>query len=143
MIRIVAIGKMKEKRLCALTEDFIKRAQKWCPVEVVELKDSNKEKEGQTILRKLNSISAGLVIAMNEHGKNISSHGMADILSKQRSITFIIGGPDGLSKQVLKHANMELSLSKMTFTHEAARFLIAEQIYRGLSINNNHSYHRD
>lgn len=143
MIRVLAIGKMKEKRLSALTDDFITRASKWCPIEVVELKDSNKDKEGEAILRKLDSFSPGLIITMDEHGKNPTSRGVAEILSQHRSLTFIIGGPDGLSDPVRNRADRELSLSKMTFTHETARFLLAEQIYRGLSINNGHSYHRD
>jgi 23S rRNA (pseudouridine1915-N3)-methyltransferase len=143
MIRIIAIGKMKEKRLSALADDFLTRARKWCPIEVVELKDSNKNKEGEAILRKLDSISPGLIIAMDEHGKNMSSRDLASVLSKHRSLTFIIGGPDGLSQKVRNRADMELSLSKMTFTHETARFLLAEQVYRGFSINSGHSYHRD
>ena len=143
MIRILAIGKMKEKRLSALTDDFVTRAKKWCPIEVIELKDSNKDKEGEAILRKLDSFSPSRIIAMDEHGNNPTSRNVAVILSQNRSLTFVIGGPDGLSESVRSRADGELSLSKMTFTHETARFLLAEQIYRGLSINNGHSYHRD
>jgi len=109
MIRILAIGKIKEKRFSALTDDFVARANKWCPIEVIELKDSNKDKEGEAILRKLDSFSPGLIIAMDENGKNPTSRGLAKILSQYRSLTFVIGGPDGLSDSVRSRADRDVS----------------------------------
>jgi len=80
---------------------------------------------------------------MSEEGARITSKGLALLLkSRSEKITFIIGGPDGLSESVKEAADMTLSLSPLTFTHEMAKTLLLEQIYRAVSIINNRRYHK-
>ena len=80
---------------------------------------------------------------MSEEGEIMTSRGLALLLkSRSEKITFIIGGPDGLSESVKESANMTLSLSSLTFTHEMAKAFLLEQIYRAISIINNRQYHK-
>ena len=143
MIRIIAVGKMKDKRLADLADDFLRRLRPMAPVEVVELKDSQIEKEGREMVSKLSSTQGNtLVVAMDEKGNDLTSEGFAQLLGKHGSITLLIGGADGLGAAARKRADITLKLSSMTWTHEMARVLLIEQIYRGFSILNGHPYHR-
>ena len=106
------------------------------------IKDQNPQKEGLKILKHLKSNNS-FNIAMSEEGEITTSRGLALLLkSRSEKITFIIGGPDGLSESVKESANMTLSLSSLTFTHEMAKAFLLEQIYRAISIINNRQYHK-
>lgn len=143
MIRILAVGKMKDKRLAALVGDFQRRLRPLAPAEILEIKDSNPEKEGRELLAKLAGCGTGNpVIALDERGEDLTSVEFAQLLGEQASPVFVIGGPDGLSPEVLAQATRRLRLSAMTLTHEMARLLLVEQIYRGLSILRGRPYHR-
>lgn len=143
MIRIIAVGKMKDKRLAGLADDFLRRLRPMAPVEVIELKDSQIEKEGREMVSKLGSAQGStLVVAMDEKGNDLTSEGFAQLLGKHGSITLLIGGADGLGTAALKRADMTLKLSSMTWTHEMARVLLIEQVYRGFSILKGRPYHR-
>ena len=143
MIRIVCIGKMKDRRLAGLVDEYARRIRPWANLEIVELKDSDPRREGAALLTQLDRIGAGHGVALDERGDAADSHAMAELLASRGSLSFLIGGPDGLDDAVRKRADRLMSLSSMTFTHEMARFILAEQIYRGLAINRNHRYHRD
>jgi 23S rRNA (pseudouridine1915-N3)-methyltransferase len=134
---------MKDKRLAALTGDYLKRMRPWARLEETELKDSDPQREAAAQVAYLDGVGAGYVIGLDEHGPTLTSHEMAKLLGTHGSISFLIGGPDGLGEAAKKRADKLLSLSPMTFTHEMARFILVEQIYRGLAINHNHRYHRD
>jgi 23S rRNA (pseudouridine1915-N3)-methyltransferase len=143
MLKIVAVGKMKDKRLEALLQDYLKRLQPMARLNIIEIKDSNPEKESREMVAKLGSPGGNtLVVAMDEHGDDLTSRQMAKLLGKSGSITFLIGGADGLTQETLQRCNLTVRLSSMTFTHEMARVLLAEQIYRGFSILNGKPYHR-
>ena len=143
MIRIIAVGKMKDKRLAQLADDFLRRLRPMAPVEVTELKDSNTEKEGREMVSRLGSASGNtLVVAMDEKGDDLSSEEFARLLGKHGSITMLIGGADGLGAAAHQRAGRTLKLSSMTWTHEMARVLLIEQIYRGFSILKGRPYHR-
>lgn len=91
--------------------------------------------------------TSSFVVVLDEHGQKLSSTGLADkiraIELNYSHITFIIGGADGVSDSLKKEANYQLQLSNMTFPHALVRVIILEQIYRAISIMNNHPYHRE
>ena len=143
MIRIVAVGRMKDRRLAALLEDYLKRIRPLAPAEVVELKDTGPEREGRDMVARLGSARGKeLVVALDERGDSVSSRELAAILGDHGSIAFLVGGADGLGPAARERADRTVRLSRMTLTHEMARVLLAEQIYRGLSILRGLPYHR-
>jgi 23S rRNA (pseudouridine1915-N3)-methyltransferase len=139
MIRIIAVGKLKDPEISTLCADFAKRIGRWASLEVVELKDQDPKREAATMIAKLGT---GPVHALDEHGDTMTSRKFSKLLASHGSPTFLIGGPDGLGDAARKRADRLLSLSPMTFTHETARYLLLEQVYRGLAIARNHPYHR-
>ena len=144
MIRIVAVGRMKDRRLAALLEDYLKRIRPLASAEVVELKDTGPEREGRDMVARLGSARGKeLVVALDERGDSVSSRELAAILGDHGSIAFLVGGADGLGPAARERADRTVRLSRMTLTHEMARVLLAEQIYRGLSILRGLPYHRD
>lgn len=139
--RFVWIGKTKDKNWKALQEDYLKRLSHFVKCEVVEIRDSAKhessEIEGKRILEMLNPKSFAVLLDIS--GKTLSSHDLsAKIETWQNSaikeVSFIIGGYDGASEAIRERADYLLSLSFLTFTHEMARVILLEQLYRGYSI---------
>jgi len=102
------------------------------------------KKEGELLLAALPK--SAYVIALDEHGKLQSTQTVADKFQKLREtsqpLALLVGGADGLSDQVLQHCDEKWSLSRLTFPHALVRVIVAEQIYRSLSLLNNHPYHR-
>jgi 23S rRNA (pseudouridine1915-N3)-methyltransferase len=143
MIRVLAVGKIKDKRLSGLAADFLQRIGPMAPAEVVELKDTQPDREGRDMVAKLGSPDGHqLVVAMDEKGEDLSSTDLADLLGRHGNICFLIGGADGLGTAARTRADRTLCLSRLTLTHEMARVLLLEQIYRGLSILRGKPYHR-
>lgn len=143
MLRIFAVGKMKDQRLAGLLQDYLKRCRPMAPVEVIEVKDSSQPKEDRDLATKINATpGTGLIVAMDERGAELTSADFAQLLAGTGSISFVIGGADGLGPQIRSLAQRQVRLSSLTFTHEMARMLLAEQIYRGLSILRGKPYHR-
>lgn len=143
MIKIIVVGKMKNKALLELTNEYEKRLSKYDKLTVTELKDSDAKKEGQKQLE-LIAAEKSKVYVLSEEGKCVSSAELANMLEKDLQTggsTFIIGGPYGLDESVKKSADMLLSISPMTFTHEWARAILTEQIYRAKSISAGSGYH--
>ena len=154
-IKIIALGKIKEKFLKDGIEEFKKRLTPYTNFEIVELqpieiKDQNLtekvlEQEGEKILSLVKPTD--YVITMEIKGKQLSSEELAqkikDITNDGNSeLVFIIGSSSGLSINVSNRANFKLSMSKMTFLHQFARLLLVEQIYRSFKILNNETYHK-
>jgi 23S rRNA (pseudouridine1915-N3)-methyltransferase len=143
MIRIIAVGKIKDKRLEGLVEDYRKRIRAMAPVEITEIRDSNPEKEGRDMASRLGSARGSqLVVALDEHGEAMTSRDLASLLGDHGGISFLIGGADGLGADARSRADRSIRLSSFTLTHEMARVLLVEQIYRGLSILRGKPYHR-
>lgn len=145
MIKIICVGKIKEKYLIDLIEDYKLRITKYQKIEIIELKDSNKEKENQEILRVLNEKDFN--ICMDIKGQKLNSEELSNLIDKTftsgfSTITFIIGASDGLTDEVKNKCNYRLSFSDLTFPHGLFRGLLLEQIYRGFKIINNESYHK-
>ncbi|NTV24118.1 MAG: 23S rRNA (pseudouridine(1915)-N(3))-methyltransferase RlmH [Nanoarchaeota archaeon] len=110
----------------------------------IEVKDSSKAEEGNGIVKHIKPGS--YVIALSEEGKAFSSIEFAKLMKQisdeKAYLSFVIGGPDGLSEEVKNRADIIISLSKMTFTHEMCRLFLIEQIYRASMINTDRRYHR-
>jgi 23S rRNA (pseudouridine1915-N3)-methyltransferase len=143
MIRVIAVGKMKDRRLAELTADYARRIVRLAPFETVEVRDSDPDREAVALMGKLGSPAGNeLVIALDEHGPATTSADLARLLGRQGSVAFLVGGADGLGEAARRRADRLLRLSRLTLTHEMARLLLVEQIYRGLSILRNQPYHR-
>jgi 23S rRNA (pseudouridine1915-N3)-methyltransferase len=142
---IIAVGKMKNRSLAALCDDFSKRLKRQGHFELVELKDGDVESEGQRILEALTKRRDARIYAMAEEGSTRSSQKLADELYalQGRPAVFIIGGAYGLSDAVKQRADALLALSPLTFTHEIARMLVCEQLYRAVSIHTGSKYHHE
>ncbi len=154
-IRIILISKNKFDYITAGEQDYLGRLQRYAEVEVLNLKeepitknrsvDEIMEIEGERILAKLDKDY--FIVALHVMGKETTSEEFADFLEENRDfkgakICFIIGGPLGLSQKVLDEANLVLSFSKMTFTHQLIRLLLLEQIYRAFEILKGSEYHK-
>jgi 23S rRNA (pseudouridine1915-N3)-methyltransferase len=145
MIRIITIGKTKEKYIKDGIKDFLTRLKPFHKIDYVELKDKkNIEEEGKDIISK---IKDEFVVVMDERGTECSSKVFAEFIKKKcleesGKIMFVIGSAEGLSEKVKKKANLTIALSQMTYTHEMARLFLLEQVYRGFTIIKGKKYHR-
>jgi 23S rRNA (pseudouridine1915-N3)-methyltransferase len=143
VIRVLAVGKLKDRRLAELAADYARRIRPLAGLEIVELKDQGPPKEARQLLDRLGAGGGHeLVVALDERGEARNSEGLAEVLGTHGSVTFIVGGADGLTDEVRTRADLVLRLSRLTLTHEWARALLLEQIYRGLSILRGMPYHR-
>jgi len=144
MINIICVGKLKDKYLVQMADDYLTRLTKYHKVVITELKDSNIKAEGDLILKLINN--KDYVVTMEIGGKNLSSVELSELIDKTfinyPSITFIIGGSDGIDKRVLEKSNFRLSFGRNTYPHGVFRCLLLEQIYRSFKILNNESYHK-
>lgn len=142
---VIAVGKMKNRSLSALCDDFCKRLKRQGNFELVELKDGDVQSEGRKILDALAKRSEARVFAMAEEGRTRSSQKLASELGglQGQPAVFIIGGAYGLSDAVKARADELFALSPLTFTHEIARMLVCEQLYRAVSIQTGSKYHHD
>jgi 23S rRNA (pseudouridine1915-N3)-methyltransferase len=143
MIRIVAVGRMKDKRLAGLVDEYLQRIKPLARAEIVELKDSDPEREARAMVDRLGSPGGNqLVVALDEKGEAVTSVGLSELLGAHGDVAFLIGGADGLGPAARERADRTLRLSRLTLTHEMARLLLAEQVYRGLTILRGMPYHR-
>jgi 23S rRNA (pseudouridine1915-N3)-methyltransferase len=142
---LIAIGKMKNRSLARLCDDFSKRLKRQGNFELIELKDGNVESEGQRILEALAKRSDARIYAMAEEGTTRTSQRLADELYalQGRPAVFILGGAYGLSDAVKARADALFALSPLTFTHEIARMLVCEQLYRAVAIQTGSKYHHE
>ncbi len=144
LLKVIAVGKMKDKHFQSRIEEYAKWLTQNNKIEIVELTDSVKEKENDAILKHIEKENHAFIIALTEEGREFTSRELASKLgSIQSKIIFIIGGPYGLNDEVKKKADMLWSLSKLTFTHEFARLILLEQLFRASNIQAGGSYHND
>ncbi len=145
MIKIICIGKIKEKYLTDLINDYKTRINKYHKLEIIELKDNNKIDEGKEILKHINKSDYVIVTVIK--GEMLSTieftNTIDNLLTNGNSnITFIIGGSDGLTDEVIRLSNKQISFSNLTFPHGLFRGILLEQIYRAFKIMNNETYHK-
>jgi 23S rRNA (pseudouridine1915-N3)-methyltransferase len=144
MIRVIAVGKLKDRRLSEWIAEYSRRITGMASFTRVELRDATPEREAQAMLAQLGSAAGHeLVVALDERGEELTSRALADLLGRHGSIAFLIGGPDGLGEAALRRADRTIRLSAMTFPHEVANLLLVEQVYRALTILQHRPYHRD
>lgn len=148
MIKIICVGKIKEKYFIDALKEYQKRISKYTKLQIMELPDYNydviktKNEEGKNILSKIKT--SDFVITLEVEGKQLDSKELSCFIDKNISnnITFVIGGSNGLSKEVLDRSNYSLSFSNLTFPHQLFRIILLEQLYRSFKIINNESYHK-
>ncbi len=142
--KVIAVGKLKEKAFEAKCSEFVKWLSPYAKTGIAELPDGNSpEKDKTALLRALDHEKDALVIALSEEGKLLGSEEFSRVLeAENRRVVFVIGGPDGLAEEVKQRAAEIWSLSPLTFTHEIARLLLLEQLYRAVSISRGGKYHR-
>ena len=155
-IKIIAVGKIKEKYLKDAIDEYKKRLSKFCNLSIVEVSESIAKVENDSNIKKsideesreiISKIKNEYVIALDIDGKEYSTlefyNKFKDIKIKGESeISFIIGGSYGLSDAVKKKADLRLSFSKLTFPHQLFRVILMEQIYRIFKIEGNEPYHK-
>ena len=158
-IKIICVGKIKEISLKNIINEYVKRLEKYCRIQIIEVGDEKlptpltkgdilniKEKECNKIQDKLNKIGKCYVIALDLKGKQYSSEDFSKKLEELQingnsTICFIIGGSLGLTSNLLSNCNSLISFSSMTFPHQLIRLFLCEQIFRAFKIQNNETYH--
>lgn len=135
--RFVWVGRAKDAHWRALQDEYLKRLSHFVRTDVVEIRDADKETEGKLILEKLNQ--SQFVCILDVSGRSVGSVELAGVVEGWmnrgvREVCFVVGGADGLSSSVVERADNSLSLSFLTFTHEMARVVMLEQLYRAFTI---------
>lgn len=152
---LLQVGKTTNKHFIAAIEDYVKRISHYMPFDVVtipELKstknlsqEQQKQAEGELILKQVQSTD--YVVLLDEHGQEYRSIEFAKWLEQKQHnahrLVFIIGGPYGFSQTVYERGNEQLSLSRMTFSHQMIRLTFIEQIYRACTIIRGEPYHHE
>lgn len=157
-IQIISVGKVREKYLKLGIAEFEKRLQHYCKLKLTEVPDEQapenlsdkdlenvKNREGERILKHIKETS--YVIALDIQGIQMSSEQFSKAVAGlsyqgKNQVTFVIGGSNGLSTDVLKRANEKLSFSNMTFPHQLMKLILLEQVYRGFKIQRREPYHK-
>lgn len=150
MIKIITVGKLKEKYFKDAVEEYLKRLSKYTKIDLIEVPDEDFDikktllKEKESILKYVSD--KDYVVTLEIEGKELTSVELSkklnNTLIQNSDITFIIGGSYGLHEDIKKISNYALSFSKMTFPHQLFRIMLLEQIYRSYKIINNETYHK-
>lgn len=153
-LTVLAVGDKLPSWADEATAEYLKRMPREARVELVAVKPEKrgnqpaqtlKQAEATRILEKI-PVGSRLV-ALDEHGRQVTTRELADLLARWmasgQDTCLVIGGADGLSPAILEKAESTLALSRLTLPHAFARVLLAEQLYRAVSLLNNHPYHRE
>lgn len=158
-IKILCVGKIKEKALESLIQEYAKRLSKYCKLEIIEVDDEKlptpcsnnnirlvKEKECKKLIEKIDRIGKCSIICLDLNGKQYTSEEFSNKLSSMctygiSTLVFVIGGSLGISDELLSLCDEKISFSKMTFPHQLFRVFLLEQIFRAFKIQNNETYH--
>ena len=158
-INIICVGKIKDKNLSNIIDEFIKRLSNYCQISIKEVEDEslNDNKANINLINKVKEIEGikllkllpekAYVIILDLVKNQPTSIEFADFLKKtidkfSNNIYFVIGGSYGLSDTIKRRADKAIGLSNLTFTHQFTRLILLEQIYRSFKINNNEVYHK-
>lgn len=145
MIKIICVGKIKEKYLNDLIDDYYKRINKYHKLEIICLKDSNLKEETEEIKKHI--VKDDYIISLTIEGKMLDTISFSKkindlFINGKANITFIIGSSLGLSDEIKNISNEQISFSMLTFPHGLFRGILLEQIYRTFKIINNETYHK-
>ncbi len=132
-IRLLMLGKTRRPEMRATFDDYVKRIGRSCELEITEVRD------GSAALKKLDVDRAATVVLLDAAGKNLDSNALAKWLGElrdrgTRELIFLCGDADGFPDALRQRTHQKLSLSPMTFSHELARVMLAEQLYRAFAI---------
>ena len=157
-IRIISVGKIKEKYLTDGIAEYAKRLSRYCRLTFCQvadektpdkaskaLNDQIRQTEGERLMKHIRE--QDYVIALAIEGRMLDSPALSEMIGRlavegKSSLAFVIGGSLGLSQEVLKRADFKLSFSRMTFPHQLMQMILLEQIYRGYRILNHEPYHK-
>ncbi len=155
-INLICVGSVKDAALGGVLSRYVAKLPYYMPFELTAIPDvkaprsvgaeAQKQREGEAILAR--TAPADFVVLFDERGRELTSRELAEFIGRKasvlpRNLVFVIGGPYGFSKEVYARADMQLSLSRMTFTHEMAIVIAAEQLYRAQTILRGEPYHHD
>lgn len=150
-INIVCVGKIKESFFTDAINEYLKRLSRFADLKIIEVEEASKisnleqksKIEGEKLLQKC----SGVIVALDGGGKLLSSPEIAEFIKNKEvrgesTVSFVIGGSNGLSKEVLSRADLILSFGKITFPHQLFRVVLTEQIYRAFTIIDGLPYHK-
>lgn len=158
-IKIMCVGKIKDKNLLSLINEYQKRISKYAKLEIIDVEDEKipsslssmdmeniKEKESNKIINKLEKLNKPYIIALDLSGNELTSPELSDkiqniALNGYSTIVFLIGGSLGMSSKLIQMSNYKVCFSKLTFPHQLIRLFLLEQIFRAFKISNNETYH--
>lgn len=151
MIKIICVGKLKEKYWVDAVNEYIKRLSKYTKIDLIEVSDSKIDdpiialkQEKDSILNKITD--KDYIITLEIEGKSLTSVELAkkieSLTTQYSNICFIIGGSNGIHEEIRNKSSLKLSFSSLTFPHQLFRVMFLEQLYRSYKINNNESYHK-
>jgi len=132
-IRLLLLGKTRRAELCVLLDEYVQRISRTCPIELIEVRDT------AAAIKKLDADRAVTAVLLDAGGKPYDSQAFAEWLGEQRDrgtreIIFVCGDADGFPAELRERVKQKVSLSAMTYSHELARVMLAEQIYRAFAI---------
>jgi 23S rRNA (pseudouridine1915-N3)-methyltransferase len=132
-LKLVMLGKTRRPELRAIIDDYVKRISRYTSIEVTELRES------QAALKKFAFEQPSTIVLLDDSGKSLDSKAFAKWLGEHRDrstrqLIFVCGGADGFPEDIRRRAQQRLSLSAMTYSHELARVMLAEQLYRAFAI---------
>lgn len=154
-IRTIFVGKLQDRYLKEGIETYRDRISRYATIELIEVEDEAvtakadhakvKGKEAERVIKRVSPDS--FLVALDERGKGLSSEGLAGVIKKEmdtgtKDISFVVGGSLGLGGKIRERADLILSLSPMTFTHQMVRVILLEQIYRAFAIIKGEPYHK-
>lgn len=151
MIKIICIGKIKERYMVDAINDYLKRLSKYTKMEIIELPNYNSDSIDEVLTHEKDLMlkyikDKDYVISLEIEGKQLTSVELSQMIDNtlmyNSNMTFIIGGSYGIHNDIKKLSNYALSFSKMTFPHQLFRLILLEQIYRAFKIQNNETYHK-
>jgi 23S rRNA (pseudouridine1915-N3)-methyltransferase len=132
-LKLVMLGKTRRPELRAVIDDYVKRIGRYTPIELTELRES------EAALKKFAFDQPSTIVLLDDAGKSLDSKAFAKWLGEHRDrstrqLIFVCGGAEGFPEEILRQAQQQLSLSCMTYSHELARVMLAEQLYRAFAI---------
>jgi 23S rRNA (pseudouridine1915-N3)-methyltransferase len=132
-IQLLLLGKTRRPEMCALLDDYVKRISRSCPIEIMEVRDAD------AVLKRLDADRAATPILLDAGGRTIDSNTLARWIGElrdrgTRQIIFVCGNAGGFPESLRVRVPQKLSLSAMTLSHELARVVLAEQLYRAFAI---------
>ncbi|MFT6069572.1 MAG: 23S rRNA (pseudouridine1915-N3)-methyltransferase [Bacteriovoracaceae bacterium] len=146
-IHLIVVGKLKDKNLESLESDYLKRVKN-PSLQIHEVKSCEErlEEEALEVIKKIDSIGKGHIVLLAEKGRQFDSPSFSSWLysnlENHSNVFFVIGGASGHGQPIQERANECISLGQLTYPHKIARLLFVEQIYRAMTINDGHPYHK-